>query len=111
MCHLASHRASPAGDGTEAAGTPPSRALRPRWMAGAAAVAIAGLAAATLLDRPAERSTPVAQGTSIGAPPVMETTLVPTTAPAARGALLPDDDVPTTTGSGKPMLGHCDHGA
>ena len=41
----------------------------------------------------------------------METTLVPITAPATRGALLPDDDVPTSTGSSQTMLGHCDHGA
>ncbi|MBK0390974.1 hypothetical protein [Ramlibacter algicola] len=111
MCHLASHRASPASNATETAGAPSSSGLRPRWVAGAVAVAIAGLATAALLDRDTPRSAPLAETSSVGATAATATPLVPVSEPPMRGALLPDDDVPTTTGSSKPMLGHCDHGA
>jgi hypothetical protein len=112
MCHLASHRVSATADATETGGPTPSRGLRPRRAAGAAIVAIAGLATAALIDRDTPRNSRTTEMSSVGAAAATAATpLVPVSEPPMRGALLPDDDVPTTTGSSKPLLGHCDHGA
>lgn len=106
MCYLARHHIAAPEDDAATSTTTQTPSVRPRWVGAAAAVIVSGVALAALLAPAVPKAS--AEQAPAGSQPVASS--VPATPVAERSGLAPDDGVPTSTGTTKAALGHCDHG-
>lgn len=109
MCYLLRQQQPGAERGAAAPSSPGLDRLRPRWVGGAAAMLVAGLAVAALVA-----PTPTAPGNDKdAAAPVarLSTTAAAPAGPVVEQRSLPvDDDVPTAPATMKAGIGHCHEG-